>query len=348
MTVIPSTQRIPWIDTMKAIGLFFVVLGHTEGIGEGLRAYIYSFHIPLFFFVAGYLLNPETLRGDFSRFWRKYCRSLLLPYLCFGVITYLVWLVAGRHFGRDLTLAVPPLKPLAGMAYGIGVDHWLRHNVALWFLPALFCLHLIYYWLYRLGQGLGLVYAILAVGLAGGLAGEVLPFRLPWSIEPACAGVLFYGAGRLLRGQAFAPRQLKGLWLGLTLAACLFIHWTGMKANGPVDMNGLVFGNLAGFYLTAFSGITFWAVVSMALPATALATAAAREAMVIFPLHALVFSLITFLAMKALHLTSDFREGSLLSAGLYTGITFAALIPAAPWIRKALPGPRGDGASECH
>lgn len=328
-------HRIDWLDTLKAIGLFFVILGHTDGISDGLRTYIYSFHIPLFFFIAGYLVDPETLRGDFSVFCHKYLRSLVLPYCCFGMVTYLVWLFAGRFYGRDLILAVPPLKPLVGMLYGVGVDHWLRHNVALWFFPSLFCLHLIYFWLHRLNNDLGMIYTVVAVSLVGCEAKQILPFRLPWSIEPACAGMIFYGAGRLARCLQVGHQQIKGLWRSLILAGCLIVQYAGILANARVDMNELMFGNFAAFYLTALSGIIFWSVVSMAMPATLTTTAIAREAMVIFPLHTLAFSAITLVTIEWLPL--GFHQGSSLMAGIYTTATFAILIPAAPFIRKAIP-----------
>ena len=332
--------RIAWLDTLKAIALFFVVLGHTDGIGDGARTYIYSFHIPLFFFMAGFLVREEALRGTFAPFARKYLRSLIIPYWGFGLATYLIWLLAGRHYGRDLLLAVAPVKPLLGMLYGIGVDHWLRHNVALWFLPALFCLHLISFFVQRWGQGLTLVFTVIVVSLAGSVLGPLLPVRLPWGIEPACAGVLFYGAGRLARGLPSDLLRRKGRWRWLIPAICLIIQGAGIRANGRVDMNELLFGNLAAFYLTALCGIGFWVWVSMALPASTLATTVAREAMVIFPLHTLIFSMITLVAVKALHLPAAFRQGSLLAAGVYTVLTFLILIPMAPLIRKGLPGLR--------
>lgn len=336
MTTTPHL-RIAWLDTLKAIALIVVVLGHTDGISDGVRTYIYSFHIPLFFFMAGYLVRPEALQGAFPAFVRRYLRTLIRPYWGYGLVTYLIWLMAGRYYGRDLLLAVPPGKPLLGMLYGIGVDHWLRHNVALWFLPALFSLHLIYFGIQRLGTGLTTLFLVIVVALTGGVVGPLLPFRLPWGIEPACAGVIFYGAGQLTRGLGLSPRQLQGWWRFLVPAACLLIQVAGIRANGRVDMNELLFGNLAVFYLTAFSGIGFWSCVSMTLPASASASAVAREAMVIFPLHTFIFSLITWIAVKAMHLPTDFRQESLLSAGLYTIITFLVLTPAARLIRQGMP-----------
>ena len=336
MTTKPSIH-IYWLDALKAIGLFFVVLGHNNGIGASLFYYIYSFHIPLFFFISGYLIKPESLTHDFSRIWRRHFQSLILPYFTFGAITYLLWLLAGRFYGKDLALSIHPVKPLVGMLYGIGEDYWLRHNTALWFFPALFSLHLIFYWLRRLCNDLGLAYAVILLSLVSAMTRTFLPFRLPWGIEWTCTGLMFYWAGYLLRTLKFDLRQIKPLWRCLTLTVCLAIQIAGIQAKGRIDLNSIQLGNVVAFYIAAFSGILFWILISQVLPTYKVISTIARESLIIFPLHTLCFSTITFLGGIALQLPPDFRQGSSLAAASYTILTFAVLIPAAPWIRRALP-----------
>jgi len=329
-----SAARIYWLDALKAIGLFFVILGHTDGIAEWLRRYIHSFHIPLFFFISGYLVSQKSLTAHFSQVWRRHFRSLILPYFTFGLISYMVWLLAGRFYGRDVGLTVNPVRPLIGMLYGVGVDHWLRHNVALWFLPSLFSLHLIFYWLRRYCNSLGLTYAVILLGLAGGTATTVLPFRLPWGIEPACVGLLFYWAGYASREQFLLPVTIKPQWRWLLMVACLVVQLTGINANAWVDMNSAHLGNQAAFFLTAFSGIAFWCLVAKTLPRWMALTMMARESMIIFSLHTLCFWAFTFIFIQWLPL--EFKD-STLAAGCYTLGSITLLTLLAPWIRKWLP-----------
>lgn len=330
-----SSQRIFWVDAVKAIGIFLVVLGHTDGIGEGLRNYIYSFHIPMFFFVSGYLVRPESLDLDFSRFWRRHYQALIVPYWVFGLISYLIWVIGVVFWGQDQDLAIHPLKPLVGIWYGIGVDHWLRPNVALWFFPALFCQQLIFFWLRRLSTGLGLVYAVIGMSLLGAMAHSLLPCRLPWSVEPAAAGLLFYGAGHFLRRRSLSPAKIPLLLRCLALPVLLSIQLAGVEANGRVDLNGLLLRNLTDFYLTAFCGIAFWVIVAQSLPSHKVISAAARESMIIFPLQTFCFYLIT-LAI-GIWFAQDVNRYTPQAAWLYTIATFVILIPTAHWIRKALP-----------
>lgn len=51
-----AEERIAWVDTMKAFLIISVVIGHST---SPLVTYIYLFHMPAFFMLAGY-----TYRGD--------------------------------------------------------------------------------------------------------------------------------------------------------------------------------------------------------------------------------------------------------------------------------------------
>lgn len=48
-------NRIEWIDTAKGIGIILVLLGHADF--EPFSKIIYMFHIPLFFFISGFLFH---------------------------------------------------------------------------------------------------------------------------------------------------------------------------------------------------------------------------------------------------------------------------------------------------
>lgn len=41
-------KRVEWIDLAKGIGILLVIIGHSKIYG-GLKIFIFSFHMPLFF-----------------------------------------------------------------------------------------------------------------------------------------------------------------------------------------------------------------------------------------------------------------------------------------------------------
>lgn len=54
--------RIEWIDIVKGIGILCVILGHLSAPNQITRILVYSFHMPLFFFISGYLYKSKDLK----------------------------------------------------------------------------------------------------------------------------------------------------------------------------------------------------------------------------------------------------------------------------------------------
>ena len=88
---------LKFIAYMQVIGIILVVLGHSfhecANQGHDMLIYrmIYSFHMPLFMFVSGFLLE-YTCRASggptWSRFLLSKSRKLLLPYLILLTVTF--------------------------------------------------------------------------------------------------------------------------------------------------------------------------------------------------------------------------------------------------------------------
>ena len=83
-------SRIELIDLAKAITIFLVFLGHTTGNLDTplYRRVLYSFHMPLFFFLAGLSIKPVPLTGwdSWHKFLQKNALALIVPYLIWGLI----------------------------------------------------------------------------------------------------------------------------------------------------------------------------------------------------------------------------------------------------------------------
>lgn len=51
-------KRILWIDYAKSICIYLVLLGHAHA-SQPVTDFIYTFHMPLFFFLSGCLFSFE-------------------------------------------------------------------------------------------------------------------------------------------------------------------------------------------------------------------------------------------------------------------------------------------------
>lgn len=67
-------QRIDWIDTAKGLCMILVIVGHTLPYGNLMRNFIFSFHMPAFFFLTGYTARrPDTWQGFARRVKKRLC-----------------------------------------------------------------------------------------------------------------------------------------------------------------------------------------------------------------------------------------------------------------------------------
>lgn len=82
-----------WIDHAKAMGIIFVVIGHSGN--ENIDNYIYWFHMPLFFIISGYTFNSPNTKKELMESIRKKFFSFLLPYVSFGVTILFTWYIYG-------------------------------------------------------------------------------------------------------------------------------------------------------------------------------------------------------------------------------------------------------------
>ena len=155
-------KRIEYLDIAKGIGILLVVLGHNdfEVISPFVQRLIYSFHMPLFFFLSGYFINAFI---PFFDFFKKRFNSLMKPYF-FTIFLIYFTSVSFEKMGFN-TVITRTVKSL----YGSG--HYLDW-VQLWFLPHLFVVSLYAFLFIRLVSKLrnrwvswGILLATLAAAL---------------------------------------------------------------------------------------------------------------------------------------------------------------------------------------
>jgi acyltransferase len=282
-------QRIAFIDTAKAIGIVLVVVGHTPGMSARLCELIYSFHMPLFFFISGYLLPSNRHSLPLAKSWSKSARTLLVPYLFFFAISLLYWLATRSLGGRAAKFAGVGIgDALAGLASGLSQDLFV--NPALWFFPCLFICAAVYallrhflsaWWCF----GASLVCLV--------VVGTTLPWptRLPWGLDIAWVVLPFYAFGAVMRSAGWRPERMSRpvVW-GLTLVLLVSWYFPALT-QGRVDLAFANFGPSRALYcFVAAVGIAMLLLVSTLLPHNRLTVWLADNSLIIFPLHPLLLN----------------------------------------------------------
>ena len=193
-------QRNETYDLMKGIALVLMMLCHLVYTDGPVKHFIYSFHMPLFFILAGvFAKNIEDL-SSFKNFSRKNAKRLLLPYfatmlmLCaWGAIQAIVKHDASfflRHLFSMLTASADGWQSQLGLIYA----------GPMWFLVALFLVRELFYGIQyacarvekysdELVVGISIILSMASV-----LIHPYLP-SLPFSIMQACTAIGFYAVG---------------------------------------------------------------------------------------------------------------------------------------------------------
>jgi polysaccharide biosynthesis protein PslL len=128
-------HSIPAIDVARGIGIALVAYGHLND-GSFLRNWIYLFHMPLFFFLSGYLHKVKTDRRGF--FEKKFIH-LMIPYFSF------LLLYAPLYYKQHSTETHRMLRTVGALLWG---GDSLRGLLAVfWFVSCLFLTQQVMNWL---------------------------------------------------------------------------------------------------------------------------------------------------------------------------------------------------------
>ena len=194
-----TNDRYEFIDITKGVGILAVVWAHILLIGWTHKI-IYAFHMPLFFFISGFLFN-ENKYQSFNVFAKKRFRRLVIPYLIYSIVTWGIWAIF-RYVSHDVVKSY--WKPLLQTVIAQGSGSYLVHNSALWFIPCLLAVEIMFFFICRLSEWLkiSLCFGIALVGvLLSNSFGDAYLFNMPWNLDAALLALPFYGTGNILRNK---------------------------------------------------------------------------------------------------------------------------------------------------
>lgn len=135
-----KNKRISYFDLAKGIGIILVVLGHMENIDAGLRTWISSFHMPLFFMISGMLMAAKREQeGNTVDVYIKKAKGILIPYMWFSIIYVPIDIMNLYIHHIDEHTFVQNILDSCTFA-GISV---------MWFLPALFIAEIVAVYIIR-------------------------------------------------------------------------------------------------------------------------------------------------------------------------------------------------------
>lgn len=181
-----------------------VILGHMTTYPRILRTAIYSFHMPLFFFLSGMLIEErgnEDIR--FKEYFRKKLNFLKAAFFfeiincCWGIFKTIL---ENKFSVQDI------LYQLCGMFCQIGYSDF---RGSLWFFFAYFLAILLFYPCRKLSRYRTFLLGVILLGTSYVFSCLFPSLYLPWHLEivPACLGYILLGKS-IKRGYDLLKKDL--------------------------------------------------------------------------------------------------------------------------------------------
>jgi len=234
-------NTINWVNQAKGIGILLVVIGHMT-IPLELSILIFSFHMPLFFFLSGYLFNEKKYGYDLKTIIVSKFSSLIWPFITFTFLAILLKTI----YDLENTW-----KNLDYLGFLMGIK---SINVPLWFLTALFSTEIIFSQIVRFTKHkliLIILFTLILV-IIGFLNIHFFHISLLSGIHIALIALIFFLGGWLSRRLNIFELIDKNKTLILYLIISLISLFYFSLNNSRLDMFESNYGNLLYVFIAAF------------------------------------------------------------------------------------------------
>jgi len=227
-------MRNPVFDIMKGVAILLMFVGHMAIPADGfLNRFIYSFHMPLFFLLAGYFAKScEEAQVSNTKMLINDCKRLLVPYIITSaaILLFTLMRVLIKH---DVSILMDKFYHIL---YRFDI-------IPIWFLIALLWIRVLFRPMMRLGRW-ALPVSIIISGAAIFFVHHYT--QLPFCILTALSSLVFYAIGWWHKRYGF-PR-----WL----IVCAVVCWIGVMMGSRIDLYNVAYG-IYPLTLLGASGATY-------------------------------------------------------------------------------------------
>lgn len=234
--MIIATSRVIWIDIFKGIGILLVVIGHIlaeQKVYTPLYNIIYMFHMPLFFFISGYLYKQNNNIGTHIK---DKAIQLLIPYFFILLLFIPVnGLGAFINDGLNTKSMINYLMHLLSGGRNFG-----GATGAFWFITCLFCVQIIYNIISVKCKSSIVNIIIILMLILSYINSEIYPqYWLPGDANVALFALSIYHLGYLYRKY---EEKINIHPLILTVLSLLVIVSVILEPSNRMDMKNSMYG----------------------------------------------------------------------------------------------------------
>ena len=350
MSATEQNKRIDWIDMLRGLAIVCVILGHRQYGTSGILAEyfvpeIYSFHIPLFFFVSGLVFSVSKYK-NFGEFLVKKIKTILFPMVLLSLVNILFKYV---YYGNIVGISKYGTKYFVNRLIGIVLQ--LRdgkYESCLWFLTCLFITQCILYWIIKIlkDKTIPILITIICCALVGSIYMYFKLPKLPWEIDVSFVAMLFVGIGYILKKEKATLEKINKLWLAPFLIVIniltMYANYKFM-GNKNIDLAYNKIGMPLWFFLESIAGIWVLFIIFSRFKNIRPLSYIGKNSLVYYGLLDLMVFIPEFIIFNIIHLNVlSTGNWSVLINIIYTIVVCITIIPIVELVNRKLPFIKGQ------
>ena len=246
--------------------MFAIVLGHTLRNATVVYPWLYSFHVPLCVLTSGIVFHVGQKK--FGTFLKEKFRALMIPYYCFALISIVIYAILGSRMEKTVGgYDVSPLQSVIGMLYANSGTGLMRWNMPLWYIPMIFVLLLMAFWIFRSKDELkwSITVFLLSALVAFTLYEKIGLPNLPLGLETAIYMFPFFAFGKVI-GSVKDEFTRKSILVKIAVTVgCLAVGTYMTIGNGQISYNADSYGTHGFGYFLVIAGMLCVGFVSLAM-----------------------------------------------------------------------------------
>ena len=311
-------KRLDVLDVAKGLGILLVIYAHVNYNSKALTL-IYSFHMPLFFFISGMVFDRKKY-GSFTEFLKRKWTTTVIPYLLFAIAPILgVFLL---EHTVDSSVDFTKQQYVCYLLQAFFSEGSLRNfNVPMWFVPSLLAVEMIYFFISQLKMLPRILVSIAVTALGYFIASGWSGFNnsyLPWTFDSALFAMGFYAAGNITapyirKGmEALKGSRWKILICFVLLALCVKVWLPLAQENGKISLGQKLYNNGFLLYATGILGTVGILLISMILEKSRVLKYLGQNTFPLMGVHYMIRNYVVWLAYELLNIpmysASSYKE----------------------------------------
>lgn len=331
-------MRIDFIDNMKALGILLVIIGHLPFLlTDRLIILIYSFHMPLFFFISGFLIGDKLSNYTSLKFIRYCQNSYIKPYAIFFTLSLFFYFLSLYMKGNLTDASLYYFDIVMGFFWA--TSDTIKVNAVLWYFSAAWVTLVVAFLVDKLLSNysyekfllLTLLFFIILVGT------PLNSDDAPWNIAIVHICLFFLILGKITKKYLLIVSRVNiknHHWLAIL--AIFFITIYSSLYNGRIDLASGTLGYSNVLFIINATMMIFCVFFSASsFSAKRLTQWLSLRSLIIFPLHVFAIQILTMI------MRPNFENITLINSIFFLlfYVTFALLFSfvAAKFLTRLIP-----------